>query len=42
MLKTKLEPGGHGGASGRYDRLHDLAYEYAFILTQLGVTKVPQ
>ena len=42
MLKTKLEPGGHGGASGRYDRLHDLAYEYAFILTQLGVAKVPQ
>jgi oligopeptidase B len=42
MLKTRLEPGGHGGASGRYDRLHDLAYEYAFILTQLGVAKVPQ
>ena len=35
-------PGGHGGASGRYDRLHDTAFEYAFILTELGVTKVPQ
>jgi oligopeptidase B len=42
LLKTKLEPGGHGGASGRYDRLHDLAFEYAFILTQLGVSTVPQ
>ena len=42
MLKTRLEAGGHGGASGRYDRLHDLAYEYAFILTQLGVARVPQ
>jgi oligopeptidase B len=42
MLKTRMEAGGHGGASGRYDRLHDLAYEYAFILTQLGVAKVPQ
>ena len=37
LFKTKLEPGGHGGASGRYDRLRDLAFEYAFILTQLGV-----
>ena len=42
LLKTKLDPGGHGGASGRYDRLHDTAFEYAFILTELGVTKVPQ
>jgi oligopeptidase B len=37
LLKTKLEPGGHGGASGRYDRLRDVAFEYAFILTQLGI-----
>jgi oligopeptidase B len=42
MLKTRMEAGGHGGASGRYDRLHDLAYEYAFLLTELGVAKVPQ
>jgi oligopeptidase B len=42
LFKTKLEPGGHGGASGRYDRLRDLAYEYAFILTHLGVGNVPQ
>ncbi len=29
--------GGHGGASGRYDQLHDLAFDYAFLLTQLSV-----
>lgn len=40
LFKTKLDPGGHGGASGRYDRLRDSAFEYAFLLTQLGV--VPQ
>ena len=38
LFRTKLEPGGHGGSSGRYDRLHDTAYEYAFVLTQLGIT----
>jgi len=42
LFKTKLDPGGHGGASGRYDRLRDVAFDYAFILTQLGVTRVPQ
>jgi len=39
LFKVKLEPGGHGGASGRYDRLHDTAFDYAFILGQFGVTK---
>ena len=39
LFKIKLEPGGHGGASGRYDRLRDSAYDYAFILGQFGVTK---
>jgi oligopeptidase B len=38
LLRTRMEPGGHSGASGRYDRLHDTAYEFAFILTQLGIT----
>ncbi|MCW1888289.1 MAG: S9 family peptidase [Candidatus Moranbacteria bacterium] len=36
LFKTKLEPSGHGGASGRYDRLRDLAFEYAYILNQIG------
>jgi oligopeptidase B len=39
LFNVKLEPGGHGGASGRYDRLHDTAFDYAFILGQFGVTK---
>jgi oligopeptidase B len=42
LFKTKLEPGGHGGASGRYDKLRDTAFEYAFILTRLGVEELPQ
>jgi oligopeptidase B len=30
---------GHGGASGRYDFLKEIAFDYAFMLTQLGVEK---
>jgi oligopeptidase B len=37
LFRTKLEPGGHGGASGRYDRLKDTAFDYAFILSQFGI-----
>jgi oligopeptidase B len=36
LLKTNMGAG-HGGASGRYDALHDLASDYAFILSQLGI-----
>ena len=44
-LKTDHNPllfvtnmgGGHGGSSGRYDRLHETALDYAFILTQMGI-----
>jgi len=28
---------GHGGASGRYDYIKEIAFDYAFLLTQLGV-----
>jgi oligopeptidase B len=38
LLKIKMEPAGHGGASGRYDRLKDQAFEYAWLLTQVGIT----
>jgi oligopeptidase B len=30
---------GHGGSSGRYDFLKEVAFDYAFILTQLGITE---
>jgi oligopeptidase B len=37
ILKTNLSPAGHGGASGRYDRLHESAFDYAWILGQMGI-----
>ena len=36
LLKTNLGAG-HGGASGRYDALQDLAFDYAFLLDELGI-----
>jgi oligopeptidase B len=37
LLKTNMEAG-HGGASGRYDALHEAAFDYAYILSSVGVT----
>jgi oligopeptidase B len=36
LLKTNMGAG-HGGASGRYDYLREIALDYAFILTELGI-----
>jgi len=36
ILKTNMGAG-HGGASGRYDRLKEASFDYAFILTQMGI-----
>lgn len=30
---------GHGGATGRYDRIKETAFEYAFILDRVGIKK---
>jgi len=40
LLKTNMAAG-HGGSSGRYDRFKEVAFDYAFMLTQLGVEKSP-
>jgi len=37
ILKTNVDPAGHGGASGRYDRLDEKAFDYAYFLTQMGI-----
>ena len=37
LLKANMDPAGHGGASGRYDRLKEAAFDYAFLLTQMGI-----
>jgi len=39
IFKISMDPAGHGGKSGRYDRLRDTAYDYAFLLWQLGVER---
>ncbi len=39
LLKTHMGAG-HGGASGRYERLKERAFEYAFILDRLGVSSI--
>jgi oligopeptidase B len=35
-LKTGMT-GGHGGSSGRYDRLKEIAFRYAFMLDAVGM-----
>ena len=37
IFKVNLSPAGHGGASGRYDRLHEASFDYAWILGQMGI-----
>ncbi len=38
ILKTNMGAG-HGGSSGRYDFLHDVAFDYAFILKEVGLAQ---
>ena len=38
LLKTNLGAG-HGGASGRYDYLREIAFDYAFLLLELGIVE---
>lgn len=38
LLKTNMGAG-HGGASGRYESLKEIAFEYAFLLDQWGLSQ---
>jgi len=38
LLKTNMGAG-HGGASGRYDRLRETAFEYAWLMNQAGISE---
>jgi oligopeptidase B len=38
LLKT-IMAAGHGGRSGRYDHLREIAFDYAFILKQAGIDR---
>jgi len=38
LLKTNMDSG-HGGASGRFDRLKEVAFRYAFILDRMGLSE---
>ena len=46
-MKTDTKPlllavnfgAGHGGASGRYDALHETAFNWAFALWQMGIAR---
>jgi oligopeptidase B len=39
LFHINMDPAGHGGKSGRYEQLRETAFDYAFILWQLGVEK---
>ena len=39
IFKINMDPAGHGGASGRYDRLKQQAFEYAWLLSEAGITQ---
>ncbi|HEY1732429.1 MAG TPA: prolyl oligopeptidase family serine peptidase, partial [Terriglobales bacterium] len=38
LLVTNMQAG-HGGASGRYDYLKEIAFDYAFLLSELGAVR---
>ncbi len=38
LLKVNMGAG-HGGSSGRYDFLHEVAFDYAYMLWQMGISE---
>ncbi|KAJ3217797.1 hypothetical protein HDU67_007214 [Dinochytrium kinnereticum] len=41
MLLLKVDEAGHGGSSGQYSYLEDLAFEYAFLVSSLQASPKP-
>ncbi|KAI8924881.1 prolyl oligopeptidase [Entophlyctis helioformis] len=41
MLLLRIDDAGHGGNSGQYSHLGDLAFEYAFLIKTLGAPSKP-
>jgi oligopeptidase B len=39
VLKTNMGAG-HGGASGRYDRIKEMAFEYSFVIDKIGTREI--
>jgi oligopeptidase B len=37
IFKVNMQPAGHGGSSGRYDRLKEAAFDDAWILREMGI-----
>ncbi|MDC3983281.1 S9 family peptidase [Polyangium jinanense] len=37
LLRIHLDPAGHGGKSGRYERMQEMAFKYAWLLDRLEV-----
>lgn len=41
LFKIRMDPAGHGGKSGRYERFHETAEMYSFVLWQQGLGPTP-
>ena len=40
LLKTNMDTSSHSGASGRYKRYREIAFQYAFLLDLAGLTSM--
>jgi oligopeptidase B len=40
VFRINLEPAGHGGKSGRFQQLREVAFDYAWLLVELGIAPI--